>query len=203
MTDVYDPVGVVRYTSWRAFLRHYLGPVNGSLESRSLNNTTLNPIGMSMEFRNDGTWSELISGNIHVNRRKAIYNNVFFCPSTPGGYLDGTRYSVSGFGSGSWSDYGLNYGVAGAPNWGGTPKYRVSTLRAAERTMLLFDTYAATVDNFSPRHQRTSSDSGRVNVAMADAHVESCEYGGAWNTGDLWTGSAAAAVGGHKAYASP
>ena len=192
------------YTGWTGPLRHYLGSVNGgSLESRPLADMTLNPAGITFEFRN-----VLNPPNNPRYRKIPIYNNPYFCPSTTGDYSDGTVYAVSATVSGGvWTDYGFNVYVAGAPNWSSSfPKTRVSEIRAAERTILLGDDYGASALSVSPRHRRKPPLGGRANVAMADAHVESCRWenlGTNTDSEDLWFGSAAAGVGGRKGYFSP
>ena len=75
----YEPGAGPYYQHYPAYLRHYLGGVKGTIESLSLQDTTLNPPIMANEVRSFG---DVFSQG--MNRTRPISNNVFECPSTFG-----------------------------------------------------------------------------------------------------------------------
>jgi prepilin-type N-terminal cleavage/methylation domain-containing protein len=157
------------YFYWVAYVRHYLGPVNGSIEGRALMNFTDNPFPIAMEFRNAG---EICS--LGMNRSKAIYNNPFFCPSTTGPY--GTFIGASA-NSGVWTDYGMSLLTGGAPFFGtdyiGPAR---SNIKYPSQTLLFCDGFGQPSIQYSGWPSARHVAKTRFNAVCVDNHVESCRY---------------------------
>jgi prepilin-type processing-associated H-X9-DG protein/prepilin-type N-terminal cleavage/methylation domain-containing protein len=217
LPDAFNPSAAhVYYYNGFAYIRHYLPGIKGTIEQLSLADTTLNPIGMSMEIRNGGETAAQ-----GINRTKPIYGNPFCCPSTKGPY-DGSNLYGAAAQWGTWTDYGLNAAAVGAPNWGAPsplfPKKKRSDIVAPTRTLLMADSAWANqpLNPFYLPGQTISARHGggkRANVLLMDGHVESCRWASTWpdsSESDIafdWISSpphtASAGGGGYKAYVWP
>lgn len=215
--DAYNPLaGHVYYYNGFSSIRHYLPGVRGTIEQLSLSDFTANPSDMANEIRNTGQ-----AAAQGMNRTKAVYNNVFCCPSTKGIY-DGANLYGAAAQWGTWTDYGLNAAATGSPNWGAPPplfpKKKRGELAAPSRTMLMADSAWANQplnpfylpgQSISARHGRGT----RANVVLVDGHVESCRWASTWPdspASDIaydWVSSpahnATVAGGGYKVYLWP
>jgi prepilin-type N-terminal cleavage/methylation domain-containing protein/prepilin-type processing-associated H-X9-DG protein len=214
--DAFNPsAGHVYYQNGFADIRHYLPGIRGTIEQLSLGDTTLNPIGMSMEIRNGGETA--VQG---INRTKSIFNNPFCCPSTRGPY-DGSNLYGAAAQWGTWTDYGINAAAVGAPNWGSPPNFpkkKRSDIAVPTLTVFIADSAWANqpLNPFYLPGQTISARHGggkRANVMLMDGHAESCRWASTWPdspASDIaydWVSSpphnASAGGGGYKAYVWP
>ena len=193
----YAPGAGLYYQCYPAYLRHYLGGVNGTIENRSLQDATLNVPIMAYEIRGYG---EIYTEGIQ--RTKPISNNIFRCPSTFGPIP--TMYAGAAAGTGIFVDYVMNANVGGfPPAW--FPAKRGQIPRPTITPLLMdgFD-WNGFIGNgsyfqISPRHQKLS----RTNVLLIDGHVESCRWKmilGDVSTQDISVSGASTGPGGFKAY---
>ncbi len=196
----YAPGAGLYYQDFPGYLRHYLGDVRGTIEARSLQDTTLNPE-MANEIRG---FTDIYAQGL--NRTRPAFNNVFECPSTFGPIP--TLYGPVAAGTGIFVDYTMNANVGGfPPSSGGAwlPAKRGVIPRPAI-TPLLLDGFGwvAIIGNgsyysISPRHQKLS----RANVLLVDGHVESCRWQMIYadvSSQDISVSAASSGPAGFKAY---
>jgi prepilin-type N-terminal cleavage/methylation domain-containing protein/prepilin-type processing-associated H-X9-DG protein len=166
-----EPSTFDHYFYWIAYVRHYLGPVHGTIEQRALSDFNLNPYPISFEFRNAG---ETAAQGFY--RSKSIYNNPFFCPATFGPW---NTFLGACANAGSWSDYGMTTYVGGSPYlaypWNIPPPRRAS-IKYPHLVALFGDCFGQLSISYSSwpsaRHQNLT----RANMVMVDGHVESLRW---------------------------